>query len=168
MSARSGSRRVIVDLWSLYPVKGYDRLTEEMLCPPSTFSALMVTMKERFQHNQTSTEHRHMLNALAKHQWVGQEVVTDTSATPYLHMFHVCVCFTAHLKDCTVPACVTLSHADVCLRAPYMSAWAPLRARVIQLSNTFKSLISPGKWQGSSHRWGMKTTFASNWSHPRH
>lgn len=38
----------------------------------------------------------------------------------------------------------------------------------LQLSNTFKSLISPGKWQRSSHRRGMKTTFASDWSRPRH
>lgn len=26
---------VIADLWPLYPIKGYDGLTEEMLCPPS-------------------------------------------------------------------------------------------------------------------------------------
>lgn len=26
---------VIADLWPLYPVKGYDGLAEEMLCPPS-------------------------------------------------------------------------------------------------------------------------------------
>lgn len=98
MSARSGSRMVVADLRPLYPVKGCDRRTEDMLCPPSTFSALLLAMKERFQRNQASTRRRHMLNALAKHRRLGQEVVTDMSVTPDLHMFHVRVCFTAHLK----------------------------------------------------------------------
>lgn len=39
-----------------------------------------------------------MLNALAKHRRLGQEVVTDMSVTPDLHMFYVRMCFRAHLK----------------------------------------------------------------------
>lgn len=79
---------VIVDLWPFYPIKGYDGLTEEMLCPPSMWGALMFTVKERFQYNQVSARHRCMLNALARRQCVGQEVVTDICTG-----FHTCGVF---------------------------------------------------------------------------
>lgn len=44
----------------------------------------------------------------------------------YLHMFHARGAFYSTRKV-PVPACVTLSHANTCLRMPYMSAGAPAR-----------------------------------------
>lgn len=111
---------VIVDLWPLYPVEGYDGLTEEMLCPPSMWGALMSAVKERFQYNQASTRHHHMLNALARHQCVGQEVVTDICIR-----FIRVVCFTAHLKCLFLHVWPCRMRIHVCVRRIYISAGAP-------------------------------------------
>lgn len=35
-----------------YPVKGCDRLTQNVLCPPSMFRTIMLAVKERFESNQ--------------------------------------------------------------------------------------------------------------------
>lgn len=70
----------------------------------------MFTMKERFQYNQASTRHHHMLNALARHQWVGQEVVTDICIR-FIRM----LCFTAHVKCLSLRVCPYRMRICVCV-----------------------------------------------------
>lgn len=101
----------------------------------------MFAVKECFQYNQASTRHRHMRNAFAGHQWVGQEVVMD-----------ICICFTrvvrftAHVKClflrvwpcrmrirvcvCHICQLELLAHLCVCVRVWYSfhilsKAWFP-------------------------------------------
>lgn len=147
---------------------------------------------------QGGIQYSHMLNVLTKHQWVGEELrkdmrvlmLTEWKLSVYLHIC-ACVCMWSahslqtHLLKCMC-VCICACMRDpiicrplwmclfvhtvcqfVCEHFAHAGTWVSVCVE-LQLSNTFKSLISPGKWQRSSHRQGMKTTFASDWSHPRH
>lgn len=77
------------------------------------FEGIMLAMKECFQYNQVSVwaqwavQYCHMLNVLAKHQWVGEEVGKDLRVALYLHTsLYLCGFFYTLLRVC-VPACVT-------------------------------------------------------------
>lgn len=93
MSSRSGSQRGYSGSVASLSRQRLWRLTEEMLCPLSMWGTLMFAVKERFQYNKVSTRHRHMLNTLARHQWVDQKVVTDICIC-----FMRVVCFTAQVN----------------------------------------------------------------------
>lgn len=73
--------------WPLHPVKGYDRLTEKLLCPPSMFRSIILT--NLIKGVQGAIQHRHMLNVFAKYQWVVEEVGKDMKVNMHTSL---CVC----------------------------------------------------------------------------
>ena len=92
------------------------------LCPPSMFKTVTLAMKECFQSNQVSVwaqagvQYRNMLNVLAKHHWVGEEVGEDMRGLTRIvwkPSVYICVCVcvcvcvvhTLLINICTVTHC---------------------------------------------------------------